>query len=173
MKIAYTQEPYSPSALTPSGRVLLAAMRRARAGAAATLACFVDACGEARGRPCFVVFLQIVHGLALYGRRRMRVGSDKWPILTHDEVALLRCVDAGMRGGEAALAAHVAWLVRGYGTGEFAAYIRTLASLMPETMFQDAEGESPVALDGDPAGRSVAERLARGRAAPAFPIAIK
>jgi hypothetical protein len=173
MRIAYTQEPYSPSALTPSGRVLLAAMRCARAGAAATLACFVDACGEARGRPCSVVFLQIVHGLALYGRRRMRVGSDKWPILTHDEVALLRCVDAGMRGGEAALAAHVAWLVRSYGTAEFAAYIRTLASLMPEAIFRDAEGESPVALDSDPASRSAAERPARERAAPAFPIAVK
>ncbi len=129
--------------------MVVEAMRHAPAGAAATLACFVDVRGEPQGRPCFVVFLQIVHGLALYGRRRMRVGSARWPILTHDEVAFLRCVEAGLRDDEAALAAHVAWLVRSYGSRDFTAYVRTLASLIREPLFGDlVVPSSPFAQSG-------------------------
>jgi hypothetical protein len=113
-------------------------MRSAPAGAAATMSCFVEAFGERRGRPCFVVFLQIVHALALFGRRRMRVGSVGWPILTHDEVAFLRCVDAATRGDEAAFAMHIAWLVRRRGADEFAGYMRTLAGLVAEPLIGSA-----------------------------------
>jgi hypothetical protein len=157
--------------------MLVEAMRHAPAGAAATLACFVDLRGERYGRPCFIVFLQIVHGLALYGRRRMRVGAACWPVLTHDEVAFLRCIDAGMRNDEAALTAHVAWLVRSYGAHEFAAYVRTLASLIREPMFR-----TPL-VAGVPLGDDVVDagvvrrpnkiRPAQDNPAPAFPIAIK
>jgi hypothetical protein len=148
-------------------------MRRAPSGAAATMSCFVDAFGEKRGRPCFVVFLQIVHALTLYGRRRMRVGTEIWPTLTHDEVAFLRCIDAGMRGDETVFRAHVAWLVRQHGAGQFGGYIRTLASLMPETMF----GMAPAPVRG---GRPNIERAAGEAAkrptpvwsASAFPVAI-
>jgi hypothetical protein len=154
--------------------MLVEAMRHAPAGAAATLACFVDVRGEPQGRPCFVVFLQIVHGLALYGRRRMRVGSERWPILTHDEVAFLRCVEAALRNDEAALAAHVTWLVRGFGARDFTAYVRTLASLIREPVFGDmAAAGAPVAQIGAGIDRPVAKRPARTHAAPAFPIAIK
>ena len=152
-------------------------MRHAPAGAAATLACFADARGEPDGRPCFVVFLQIVHGLALYGRRRMRVGAEQWPVLTHDEVAFLRCIDAGLRDEDAVLAARVAWLVRGHGARDFTAYIRTLASLIREPMFGDTlAAGAPFARDGGGAriaGGSAANRPARERPAPAFPVAIK
>lgn len=152
-------------------------MRHAPAGAAATLACFVDARGEPDGRPCFVVFLQIVHGLALYGRRRMRVGAEQWPVLTHDEVAFLRCIDAGLRNEAAVLAARVAWLVRGHSAREFTAYIRTLASLIREPMFRDTlAAGAPFAQDGGSAriaGGSAANGPARERPAPAFPVAIK
>ena len=123
--------------LTRSGAVVVSAMRTAPAGAAATMTCFVDAFGEERGRPCYVVFLQIVHTLALYGRRRMRVGATSWPVLTHDEIAFARCVDACCVGDERALEAHAAWLVRSQGAGDFAAYVATLASVIGEPMLRD------------------------------------
>jgi hypothetical protein len=166
MHFSQTDGRYSLCGLTRSGRMMLEAIRHAPAGAAATLACFVDVCGEQRGRPCFVVFLQIIHSLALYGRRRMRVGGAKWPILTHDEVALLRCVDAAIQD-EAALAVHVEWVVRRHGARELTAYLRTFASLMPETMFGDSRApilsvvgdgeEAAVApsTDGEKAGVAV------------------
>ena len=108
MHFLETKDCCSLCKLTDPGRIVVSAMRRAPSGAAATMSCFVDAFGEKRGRPCFVVFLQIVHALTLYGRRRMRVGTEIWQTLTHDEVAFLRCIDAGMRGDAAAFKAHVA-----------------------------------------------------------------
>lgn len=151
--------------------MLVEAMRSAPSGAAATLACFVDVRGEPQGRPCFVVFLQIVHGLALFGWRRMRVGAVRWPILTHDEVAFLRCVDAARRDDEAALAAHIAWLVRNHGARDVTAYIRTLASLIREPVFVARPAFFPeTGLNAD---RPVAKRPVRTHAAPAFPVAIK
>lgn len=138
MHFTETEACHSFSNLTEPGRVIVSAMRAAPSGAAVTMACFIDAFGERRGRPCFVVFLQIVHALALFGRRRMRVGSVGWPVLTHDELAFIRCVDAAVRGEEAALDAHLAWLVRRHGVGEFAGYMRTLAGLLPARLLGDA-----------------------------------
>jgi hypothetical protein len=132
MHFTETEACYSFSNLTESGRIVVSSMRSAPSGAAATMSCFIDAFGERRGRPCFVVFLQIVHALALFGRRRMRVGCVGWPILTHDEVAFLRCVDAAVRGDDTAFEAHLAWLVRRRGVGELAGYMRTLGGLLPE-----------------------------------------
>jgi hypothetical protein len=151
MHFTETEACHSFSNLTEPGRIVVSAMRSAPSGAAVTMACFVDAFGERRGRPCFVVFLQIVHALALFGRRRMRVGSVGWPILTHDELAFLRCVDAAVRGDEAALEAHLAWLVRRHGVREFANYIRTLAGLTAEPLL----GE-PASTGGDRRRRSSA-----------------
>lgn len=139
MQFTETEACHSFSNLTEPGRIVVSAMRSAPSGAAVTMACFVDAFGERRGRPCFVVFLQIVHALALFGRRRMRVGSVGWPILTHDEVAFLRCVDAAVRGEEAALEAHLAWLVRRHGVRDFTGYVRTLAGLLAEPLLGEAE----------------------------------
>jgi len=143
MQFTETEACHSFSNLTEPGRIIVSAMRAAPSGAAVTMACFVDAFGERRGRPCFVVFLQIVHALALYGRRRMRVGSVGWPILTHDELAFVRCVDAAVRGQEAALEAHLAWLVRRHGVREFAGYIRTLAGLTAEPLLGGAASAGP------------------------------
>lgn len=175
MQFSHTEERCSLRGLTPSGRMLVEAMRHAPAGAAATLACFVDACGEKQARPCFVVFLQVVHSLALYGRRRMRVGTAAWPILTPDEVALLKCVDAAINADDAGLQVHVEWVVRRHGAGEFAAYLRTLATLLSEPMFGDTRAPAiPVAGDDmAPAGSRPVERPVREWPASAFPAAVK
>jgi hypothetical protein len=160
--------------LTEAGRIVVSAMRKAPSGAAATMSCFVDALGEKRGRPCFVVFLQIVHSLALFGRRRMRVGKPNWPILTHDEVAFLRCVDAEIRGDGPAFDALVTWLVKQPGAGELGGYMETLAQLMPEPMLQ-----APPAIarggrfDTATTVRPAAKRPALRRPAPAFPVAVE
>jgi hypothetical protein len=158
MHFTETEAAYSFSSLTAPGRIVVTAMRSAPAGAATTMSCFVDSFGERRGRPCFVVFLQIVHALALFGRRRMRVGSVGWPVLTHDEVAFVRCVDAVVRGDEPAFGMHLAWLVRRPGAGEFAGYMRTLAGLVDGPLL--GEGAS-VACDGRRAGRAPFRRLKR------------
>jgi hypothetical protein len=174
MHFSETEDNFALSKLTESGRILVTAMRKAPSGAAATMSCFVDAFGEGRGRPCFVVFLQIVHTLALYGRRRMRVGKVTWPILTHDEVAFLRCIDAEIRGDTEASNALVNWLVRWQGARDLVGYKETLARLMPEPVL-DTEpaiarggrleiGESP---------RLAAKRPALRRPAPAFPVAVE
>ncbi|MPY75822.1 MAG: hypothetical protein GEU87_16355 [Alphaproteobacteria bacterium] len=175
MQFSHTEECRSLSGLTPSGRMLLEAMRHAPSGAAATLACFVEVCGDKEARPCFIVFLQIVHSLALYGRRRMRVGTAAWPILTPDEVALLKCVDAAINADDAGLQVHVEWVVRRHGAREFAAYLRTLATLLPEPMFGGVRAPAILAVEDDMAlanGRA-AERAAREWPASAFPAAIK
>lgn len=173
MQFSHTEERCSLRGLTPSGRMLLEAMRHAPAGAAATLACFVDVCGEKQARPCFVVFLQIVHSLALYGRRRMRVGTAAWPILTPDEVALLKCVDAAINADDEGLQVHVEWVVRRHGAGEFAAYLKALATLLPEPMFGNAHVSAIRAAGEDrtSAGGRAAERASLEW--PAFPAAIK
>ena len=101
----------------------------------------------------------------------MRVGAVRWPILTHDEVAFLRCVDAARRDDEAALAAHIAWLVRNHGACDVTAYIRTLASLIREPVFVARPAFFPeTGLNAD---RPAAKRPVRTHAAPAFPVAIK
>lgn len=141
MQFTKPEDCHSFSKLTEPGRIVVSAMRAAPSGAAATKSCFVDAFGERRGRPCFVVFLQIVHALALFGRRRMKVGSPGWPLLTHDEVAFLRCVDAAVRGDEAARDAHLIWLVRRHGAKEFGGYIRAFADLVPGSLFGDIVSE--------------------------------
>ena len=123
--------------LTRSGAVIVSAMRTAPAGAAATMTCFVNALGEEKGRPCYVVFLQIVHTLALYGRRRMRVGAENWPLLTHDEVAFARCVDGCFNGYDGELDARIAWLVRPPGMTDLAGYVATLSALMGEPMLRE------------------------------------
>lgn len=174
MHFLETDDSFALSKLTESGRILVTAMRKAPSGAAATMSCFIDAFGEKRGRPCFVVFLQIVHALALYGRRRMRVGQTSWPILTHDEVAFLRCVDAEIRGDTEAFDALVTWLVRRHGAGELGGYMDTLAHLMPEPML----GEEPAIARGGQfeigkSPRSAAKRPAPRRPAPAFPVAVE
>jgi hypothetical protein len=158
MHFTETEACHSFSSLTEPGRIVVSAMRSAPSGAAATMSCFIDAFGERRGRPCFVVFLQIVHALALFGRRRMRVGSVGWPILTHDEVAFIRCVDAAVRGGDTAFEAHLAWLVRRRGAGEFAGYIRTLAGLLPEPPLG---GAALVGRESLPAGAAAVVRTAK------------
>jgi len=155
MHFTQTEACYSFSNLTEPGRIVVSAMRSAPSGAAATLSCFIDSFGERRGRPCFVVFLQIVHALALFGRRRMRVGRVGWPVLTHDEVAFLRCVDAAVRGEGAAFEAHLVWLVRRPGVGAFAGYIRTLAGLLPEPPLG---GAVPVGREGRRAGAAAVVR---------------
>lgn len=174
MQFSEMDDSYSFAGLTESGRTVVTAMRRAPSGAAATMSCFLDAFGEARGRPCFVVFLQVVHSLALFGRRRMRVGKETWPILTHDEVAFVRCVDAYIREDTEAFDALVTWLVRQHGTAELAGYIQTLAQLMPEPLL----GAAPEIARGGrfeigEATRSAAERRALRRPAPAFPVAVE
>lgn len=131
--------------LTRSGAVVVSAMRTAPAGAAATMSCFVNAFGEERGRPCYVVFLQIVHTLALYGRRRMRVGAANWPTLTHDELAFARCVDSCSEGDGAATEAHVAWLVRPPGACAFTEYAGTLATVIDGPMLRETEGGGALA----------------------------
>jgi len=174
MHFSETDDSYSMSKLTEAGRIVVTAMRRAPSGAAATLSCFVDAFGEKRGMPCFVVFLQIVHSLALFGRRRMRVGKQTWPILTHDEVAFVRCIDAEVRGDRQAFDALVTWLVRQRGAGEMGGYMETLAQLMPEPMLQSAPAiarGAPFEIGGT--ARSAAKRPALRRPAPAFPVAVE
>jgi hypothetical protein len=179
MQFSETDDIFALSKLTESGRILVTAMRKAPSGAAATMSCFVDAFGEKRGRPCFVVFLQIVHTLALYGRRRMRVGKIAWPILTHDEVDFLRCVDAKVRGDTEAFDALVTWLVRRQGVREMGGYMETLAQLMPEPVlgtepaiarggrFEIAKPQKSVAKG------QAAKRPAPRRPAPAFPVAVE
>ena len=174
MPFPYIEEHCSLRTLTRSGRMLLEAMRHAPSGAAATLACFVDVSGEKQSRACFVVFLQIVHSLALYGRRRMRVGTAGWPIMTADEVALLKCVDAAAHADDEGLRVHVEWVARRQGAGELAGYLRTLASLLPEPVF----GSVPAPLlsvvgDETAVGAKAAERPARAWPASAFPAAVK
>lgn len=174
MPFPYIEEHCSLRTLTRSGRMLLEAMRHAPSGAAATLACFVDVSGERQSRACFVVFLQIVHSLALYGRRRMRVGTAGWPIMTADEVALLKCVDAAIHADDEGLRVHVEWVVRRQGAEELAGYLRTLASLLPEPVFGGAP--APVlSVVGDEMAVSAkaAERPARAWPASAFPAAVK
>lgn len=161
MHFMETDDCHSFSLLTEPGRIVVSAMRSAPSGAAAALSYFVDAFGEKRGQPCFVVFLQIVHSLALFGRRRMRVGTAGWPILTHDEVAFVRCVDAAFRDEETAFDAHVAWLVRLHGAREFGGYVRTLASLMPETLL------SMTFADGGPGRREDSDAAAAAMKSPA------
>jgi hypothetical protein len=174
MCFSETDDSYSMSNLTDAGRVVVTAMRKAPSGAAATMACFVDAFGEKRGRPCFVVFLQIVHSLALFGRRRMRVGKVSWPILTHDEVAFVRCIDAEFRGDRQAFDALVTWLVRQRGAAELGGYMETLAQLMPEPMLQAApEIARGGRFGAGTAARPAAKRPARRRPAPAFPVAVE
>ncbi|MEM9681811.1 MAG: hypothetical protein AAF942_00980 [Pseudomonadota bacterium] len=145
--------------LTGSGAVIVSAMRTAPAGSAATMTCFVEALGEEKGRPCYVVFLQIVHTLALYGRRRMRVGAENWPLLTHDEVAFARCVDGCFSGDEGELDARIAWLVRPPGMTDLAGYVATLSSLMGEPMLRQP-GRA------EPRNRGTVASRRRGRRAP-------
>lgn len=173
MPFPHIEEHCSLRTLTRSGRMLLEAVRHAPSGAAATLACFVDVCGEKQGRPCFVVFLQIVHGLALYGRRRMRVGTAGWPIMTADEVALLKCVDAAVVADGDGLQVHVEWVVRRQGAREFAGYIETLASLLPQPVFVPAS--APDLSAGGDAGTigSAEKRPTRVWPVSAFPVAVK
>ena len=174
MYFSETDNSYSFAGLTESGRTVVTAMRSAPSGAAATMSCFIDAFGEARGRPCFVVFLQVVHSLALYGRRRMRVGKETWPILTHDEVAFVRCVDAYIRGDEQAFAALVIWLVQQPGARELEGYMQTLAQLMPEPLL----GVEPKIARGgrfdveDISTRSATKRPTLRYPASAFPAAV-
>lgn len=174
MPFPYIEEHCSLRTLTRSGRMLLEAMRHAPSGAAATLACFVDVCGEKQSRACFVVFLQIVHSLALYGRRRMRVGTAGWPIMTADEVALLKCVDAAINSDDEGLRVHVEWVVRRQGAGEFSGYLKTLASLLPEPIFGHAPAPVLAAIgDASEMGDRTAERPVRVWPASAFPAAVK
>jgi hypothetical protein len=174
MPFPYIEEHCSLRTLTRSGRMLLEAMRHAPSGAAATLACFVDVSGEKQSRACFVVFLQIVHSLALYGRRRMRVGTAGWPVMTADEVALLQCVDAAIHADDEGLRVHVEWVVRRQGAEEFAGYLRTLASLLPEPMFGAARAPAlAVVVDDGALGGRAAERPVRVWPASAFPAAVK
>lgn len=167
MALPHTDGRCSPTALTQSGRVLIEAMRHARCGAAATLACFDGLACETRSRACFVVFLQIVHSLALHGRRRMRVGTVGLPLLTPDEVALLRCVEAAACEDRAALAAHVEWVVRRRGADEFTGYLTALASLLPEDVFRRSPGPALTLVGG-----GGAERPMHAAPAPAYPIAV-
>ena len=174
MPFPHIEEHCSLRTLTRSGRMVLEAMRHAPSGAAATLACFVDDSGERQNRACFVVFLQIVHSLALYGRRRMRVGTAGWPIITADEVALLKCVDAAIRADNRGLRAHVEWIVRRQGAEELAGYLGTLASLLPEPMFGGAQAPAFAVFGGDAAADvKTAERPTRQWPASAFPAAVK
>ena len=174
MYFSETDDGYSMSNLTEAGRIVVSAMRKAPSGAAVTLSCFVDAFGETRGRPCFVVFLQIVHSLALFGRRRMRVGKQNWPILTHDEVAFVRCIDAEIRGDRHAFDALVTWLVKQRGARELGGYMETLAQLMPEPMLQ---GTPAIArggrIDAGTTARPAAKRPALRRPVPAYPVAVE
>jgi hypothetical protein len=173
MHFTETEDSHSFSKLTESGRIVVSAMRAAPSGAATTMACFVDAFGERRGRPCFVVFLQIVHALALFGRRRMKVGSPGWPILTHDEVAFLQCIDAAVRGDETARDAHLAWLVRRHGAEEFGGYVRTLAGLMTEPLLGSAiPAQRPGAGSSWRPAAPEAKRPAPVRSASASPVMI-
>jgi hypothetical protein len=173
MPFPYIEEHCSLRTLTRSGRMLLEAMRHAPSGAAATLACFVDDSSEKQSRACFVVFLQIVHNLALYGRRRMRVGTAGWPIMTADEVALLKCVDAAIKADHEGLRVHVEWVVRREGATEFAGYLRTLASLLPEPVFGGAHAPRRAAGDDMAMGAKTVERPTRLWPASAFPAAVK
>ncbi len=120
-------------------------------------------------------FVQVVHSLALYGRRRMRVGKETWPILTQDEVAFVRCVDAHIRGDEQAFAALVTWLVQQPGACELEGYMQTLAQLMPEPLL----GVEPKIARGvrfevwDITTRPAAKRPTLRRPASAFPVAVE
>jgi len=160
MQFRGSEDSHAFGTLTEPGRVVVSAMRHAPSGTAATLSCFADTFGEKGGRACFVVFLQILHAFALHGRRRVRVGTVGWPILTHDEVAFLQCVDAAVRGHEAACDAHSAWLVRSCGAREFAGYVRTLACLMPEPLYREppAAGRPPRREDAGAATGAATQR---------------
>lgn len=105
----------------------------------------------------------------------MRVGTEIWPILTHDEMAFVRCVDAHIRGDEQAFAALVTWLVQQPGARELEGYMQTLAQLMPEPLL----GVEPrIARGGrfevgDITTRSAAKRPMLRRPASAFPVAVE
>lgn len=119
--------------LTEGQRLVLWALRRsARPGddAGAVERELARLLGPERGRLAHVALRCLLVLLALYGRRRLRLGADGWLDLTSDEVRVLQTLGAAQTGHGAALDAHLDWLIRSEAAGRPAEACRAIAGAL-------------------------------------------
>lgn len=91
---------------------------------------FCRSCGREEGERAAVAVRSILVLVALYGRRTLGLGPPGWPAATVDEIRMLQLFAAAQHGGDAAVAAHLAWLLRADHSARPEAAIGEAAAIM-------------------------------------------